>query len=75
MSDFLHKLVKLLGVLIAIPFLAYGVVGLLTAYNVDDDLANYVGLVFSTSPIRWAVYIAIGLLIVLGMKVLAERIK
>jgi hypothetical protein len=75
MSDFLRKFVKLLGVLAAIPFLAYGVTGLLDAFNLDGYLADYVGLTLSSDPVRCVVYLIIGLLIALGVKVLAERIR
>jgi len=72
---FLRKCVILLGVVLAAPFWSYGTAGLIKYLQWDEFIREYMGLTMYDNPVKCGVSLAIGCLIIFGVKAMADRIR
>ena len=75
MGAIFRKCIILVGILLAVPFWAYGAVGLIKYFNIDDFIREYVGLTMYDNPIKCLISLLVGSLIAYGLKALADRAK
>ncbi|WP_029896908.1 hypothetical protein [Desulfohalovibrio reitneri] len=75
MTEFIRKLILLLGAAVSAPFLAYGVVGLMRRYDVDNLFAELLRLRIPSGLAPSLAYLAVGGLLVFAFKVLSERLR
>ncbi len=75
MTEFIRKLVILTGILLGMPFWAYGVVGVIRHFNIDYVLSRYLSLSISSDLLKSLILIAIGTLLAFAIKVLADRLR
>jgi hypothetical protein len=75
MIELIRKLVVLTGILLGLPFWAYGVVGVIRHFHIDYLLSRYLSLSISSNLLKSIILIAIGTLVAFAIKVLADRLR
>ena len=68
-----RKLIFILSLVLACPFLAYGVVGLMRWAGADRLMSGMLGVTLTDDPILSVGYIVIGCGIFFLLKLMAER--
>jgi uncharacterized membrane protein YphA (DoxX/SURF4 family) len=72
----LKILVKVLGLLLAIPFITYGFLGLIRNLELEGTIDHYLGLIGSyRNPVTALILVVIGCCLLYGLNALAERIR
>lgn len=70
----LRRLAGMLSIVLAVPFLAYGVVGLMRWAGVDRFLSNVLGVRLSEDPVTALGYIAVGCGVYFLLRLAAEKV-
>lgn len=69
-------LVKALGVVLAIPFITYGFLGLIRFLSLEGTIERYLGVIGSYgNPVTAVILVIIGCCLIYGLNGLADRIR
>jgi hypothetical protein len=72
----LKILVRVLGLVLAIPFVTYGFLGLIRFMGLEGTIERYLGVIGSHgNPVTALILVIIGCCLIYGLNGLADRIR
>ena len=72
----LKVLIRVAGLLLAIPFVTYGFLGLIRFMGLEGAIERYLGVIGSHSnPVTAVILVVIGCCLIYGLNALADRIR
>jgi uncharacterized membrane protein YphA (DoxX/SURF4 family) len=68
--------IKVLGIILAIPFITYGFLGLIRWLGLEATINNYLGVIGGyKNPVTAFILVVIGLCLLYGLNTLANRMR
>ncbi|NJB67612.1 uncharacterized membrane protein YidH (DUF202 family) [Desulfobaculum xiamenense] len=69
-------LIKVLGFVLAVPFITYGFLGLIRFLRLENVIDSYLGLVGSyKNPVTAFILVVIGVCLVYGLNALSDKLR
>jgi hypothetical protein len=68
--------IKILGFVLAVPFVTYGFLGLIRWLDLESVINEYLGLIGGyKNPVTAAIFVVIGMCLLYGLNTLANRMR